>query len=456
MFITKKHISRRTILQGLGAAVALPFLDAMLPAMTPMAASSAVPKTRFVGIEMVHGSAGSTAIGRMKNYWSPARAGNGFEITPTLKALEPYRDYLTVISNTQLRNAMSLAQSEDGPMADHARSSAVFLTGAHPNRAEREELRSGPSIDQLYAQAIQGETAIPSLQLCIEDTALNGDCGFGYSCSYTHTISWASAVTPMAMTRAPREIFDRLFGADSQAGATRAFHGSRSVLDGISSASQRLRGSLSPSDRTRLSDYLDQVRTVEKRIQRIEERNAQQPRELKDAPASVPGSFDEHTEIMFDLQVLAFMADITRVSTVKLGVDRSQRIYPQSGVSTPFHTLSHHREEPEKIAEYAALNAYHVSKVAYFVAKLKESSEGAGSLLDHSIVMYGSPMGDSHVHAHNYLPLVLLGRAGGAIKGGQHLKCAEDTPMSNVLLTLLHKLGVERDRIGDSNGDLSL
>jgi Protein of unknown function (DUF1552) len=454
MFISKKHISRRTVLRGVGATLALPLLDAMLPAMTHFSKTALSTESRFVAIEMVHGAAGSTALGRVKNYWSPEKVGTGFDFTPSLKSLEPFRDYITVISNTALRNAMSLRPQDDGPMADHARSSAVFLTGAHPTRSNNYEIRSGPSVDQIYAASMRGKTVIPSLQLCIEDATLSGDCGYGYGCAYAHTISWADAVTPLPMTRAPREVFEKLFPGSGTKHRNRR---TGDLLDGFGDASRALKKRLGASDRSKLDDYLDEVREIETRIQSIEKHNSEQPtHEEASTPPSVPESFDDHVELMFDIQLLAFKADLTRVVTFKLGSDRSQRIYPASGVKTPFHTLSHHREQPLKIEEYSTLNAYHVSKAAYFLKRLRETPEGDGNLLDRSVVLYGSPMGDSHFHEHSYLPLFLAGRGNGALRGDQHVWCLQDTPMANVLLTILRRFGVEIDNVGDSTGELAL
>jgi Protein of unknown function (DUF1552) len=281
-----------------------------------------------------------------------------------------------------------------------------------------------------------------------------GDCGHGYSCMYTHTISWASATAPLPMERAPRAVFERLFAAGEKQDP---HHQAASIVDGLADAVARLNQLLDARDRSRLGGYLDAVREVERRIQSVERQNSSgQPRQLPDAPLSVPDSFEEHVKLMFDLQVLAFMADITRVSSFKLGVDRSSRIYPESGVTTPFHALSHHREDPEKIREYARLNAYHVTQAAYFLERLRNIPDGDGNLLDHSVVLYGSPMGDSHVHDHRFLPLFLAGRGNGALKGNLHVKCAEDTPMANVWLTLMRRLGVEIEQIGDSTAEVAI
>jgi hypothetical protein len=453
MVIVKKHLSRRTVLRGVGVSLALPFLDSMVPALTPLRLTAASPKTRLTAIEMVHGAAGSTALGRAKHYWSPVEEGANFTFTPTLRSLEPLREYLTVISNTDLQNAMSLSPAEEGDMADHARSSAVFLTAAHPKMTDGSDIQSGPSIDQIYAQRVGHETRLASIQLCIENPhALAGDCGHGYSCAYTNTISWASPTTPLPMEWNPRAVFDRLFGD-----AADAAHAAGSIIDTIAGNAARLQKRLGAADRTRLREYLDEIREIEQRIQRIEQRNASgKPRELTDTPAAVPDSFDEHVKLMFDLQLLAFTADVTRVSSFKMGADRSPRVYQESGVTSPFHALSHHRETPEKIEEFARLNQYHVSTVAYFLDRLRQTPDGDGNLLDHALVLYGSPMGDSHVHEHKFLPLFLAGRANGQLKGNLHLRCAPETPMANVLLTLTRKLGVDMARIGDSTGEVAI
>jgi hypothetical protein len=429
----------------------------MVPAQTALRHTAASPKTRFIAIEMVHGAAGSTAIGRANNYWSPAGEGRDFAFTDSLKHLEPLREYITVVSNTELHNAMSLVPDEDGPMADHARSSAVFLTAAHPKRTAGGDIQSGPSIDQIYAHAVGRTTRLPSMQLSIEESPVAGECGYGYSCAYTHTISWASPTTPLPMERSPRRVFNSMFAPDvppnSEAMKTAQ---ERSILDSLPNALTSLKKRLGVADQTRLSDYLDDVRAVEKRIQKIERENATKPRTEISAPLSVPDSFDDHVDLMFDLQLLALTCDITRVITFKMGADRSQRLYPESGVTTPFHTLSHHRESPEKIEEFARLNQYHVGKAAQFLDNLRWTKDGDGNLLDHSLVLYGSPMGDSHVHEHRFLPVFLAGKGNGAVQGNRHVICPVDTPMANVLLTLAHRLGIDIDRIGDSTGEVAI
>lgn len=458
MFITKKHLSRRTLLRGAGAALALPLLDSMLPAQTPLRKTAAATRTRFAAIEIVHGAAGSTLDGIAKHYWSPEKEGADFELTPTLSPLERFRQSLTIISNTDLNNAAALSPAEEG--ADHTRSSAVFLTAAHPKMTEGSDIHLGTSIDQIYAQRFGQETPLPSIQLAIENVgSLSGACGYGYSCVYANTISWASPTTPLPMEIDPRVVFERMFG-DGATPEQRILRrqDDRSVLDAITHQVARLKQGLDPSDRRRLGDYLDDVREVERRIQKIEQYNSSgEARALPEAPVGVPDSFEDHVKLMFDLQALAFMADVTRVSSFKLSRDVSSRVYPESGVKTPFHALSHHGENPARIAEFAKLNQYHVSKLAYFLEKLHNTPDGDGSLLDHSLVLYGSPMGDSNTHDHKRLPLLLAGHASGSLRGNLHLRTAPGTPMANMLLTLLHKLGVEDVRsIGDSNGTVSV
>jgi hypothetical protein len=458
MFITKKHLSRRAVLRGMGVSLALPFLDSMVPAQTPLRKTAAVPRSRLCAIEMVHGAAGSTVEGQERRYWSPMKEGSDFETTPSLASLEPYQDYLTIVTDTDLNNAMSLTAKEDG--ADHTRSSAVFLTGAHPKMTEGADIFNGPSIDQLYAQRFGQDTPLPSMQLCIEDVgSLSGACGFGYSCVYANTISWASPTEPLPMEMDPRVAFERLFGAG---GTPKERHIRRdedqSILDTILHSANRLKTGLPANDRARLDSYLSDVREIERRIQKVEKYNASgEVRSLPEAPIGVPDSFADHVKLMFDLQALAFMTEITRVSAFKMGRDVSARIYPESGVKIPFHAASHHSEDPKAIAAFAKLNSYHVSTVAYFAEKLKNTPDGDGNLLDHSVILYGSPMGDANVHEHKKLPVFLLGHANGQLKGNFHLKTPRGTPMANLLLTVLQRLGVnDVAKIGDSNGVLAI
>jgi hypothetical protein len=455
MYLTQKHISRRTVLRGMGATVALPFLEAMIPSR---AAAQTAGKIRLACIEMVHGSAGATAYGATKNMWSPADVGRAFDLTPSsLSPLEPLREYLTIISNTDVRNAEAFEAPEIG--GDHFRSSAVFLTQCHPKQTKGSNVFVGTSLDQLYAQRFGQDTAIPSMQLCIESVDQAGGCSYGYSCVYTDTISWASPTEPLPMVRDPRYAFDQLFGvgATPEERAARRLE-DRSILDAITAAVARLRKDLGPADRARLSDYLDDVREIERRIQRVEAQNSSgEPRELSGAPIGVPDSFADHVKLMFDLQALAFASDTTRVFSFKLGRDASSRSYPESGVKAGFHPASHHGEREDRIADFAKINRYHISLMPYFLEKLKNTPDGDGNLLDNTLVLYGSPMGNSNVHNHKRCPLFLAGRAGGLLKGNLHLKAPDGTPMANVMLTLMHGLGLtDVERFGDSTGEFDL
>ena len=460
MFISNKHISRRTILRGMGAAVALPLLDAMVPARTLLAqgAAAANRKLRFVALEMVHGSAGSTQIGIQKNLWAPSATGHAFDLSPSvLSPLEPYRDVLTIVSNTDVRNAEAFTAPEIG--GDHFRSSAVFLTQTHPKQTQGSDLHAGVSLDQIFAKKYGQDTPIPSMQLCIENVDQAGGCSYGYSCAYTDSISWAAPDQPLPMIRDPRLVFDQLFGV----GATPAERKERrsedkSILDWLGTSIARLKKDLGTGDQARLNDYLDDVREIERRIQKVEAYNSSgEQRELPGAPTGVPDSFTEHVKLMFDLQALAFASDLTRVFSFKLGRDASNRVYPESGFRGAFHSASHHQEKEDKILDFAKINRYHVSLVPYLLEKLRNMPDGdGGTLLDNSVILYGSPMGDSNVHNHKRVPMFVAGRAGGALKGNLHVKAADGTPMANAMLTVAHALGLDLPSFGDSTGELDL
>ena len=460
--ITGKHLPRRTVLRGLGVSVALPFLDAFVPAgavwrRTARAQTLADP-TRLVCIENVHGAAGSTAYGAARHLWAPAETGSAFDLSPSaLQPLEPYRDALTIISDTDVRPAEAVTPPEIG--GDHFRSSATFLTQSHPKQTESSDVRSGISLDQLYAQRFGQDTPIPSMQLCIENVDQAGGCAYGYSCVYTDTISWASPTDPLPMVRDPRLAFDQLFGA----GGTREERAARrdaqrSVLDFITDEVATLRRELDQADQRRMDRYLEDIREIERRIQRVEARNlGGDTRELPGAPAGVPDSFDEHVKLMFDLQALAFESDMTRVFSFKLSRDATGRVYPESGVDRGFHPASHHGGRERNIDDFARINRYHVSLLPYFLDKLQRAEEADGTLLDKSMIVYGSPMGDPNVHNHKRCPLVVLGGAKGQLPGNRHVRAAPGTPMANAMLDLLHRLGLDDlEQFGDSTGTLSL
>ena len=456
MFLTKKHLSRRTFLTGVGTALSLPLLESMVPAQTPMRQTAANPRTRLACLEMVHGSAGSTQYGIDQNMWMPATEGADFEIGTILEPAAGFRDYMTLVTQTDQRPAEAYTAEEEG--ADHFRSSAVFLTGAHPKQTEGSDVQSGTSIDQIYANQFGQDTPLPSIQLCIENVDASGNCGYHYSCVYMNSISWSSPTTPLPMIIDPRMAFEELFGAggspEARASRRRA---NQSILDSITLEIDRLRQDIGARDRSRLNDYLESVREIERRIQQIEQYNASGVRrELPSAPIGVPDSWEDHVKIMFDLQVLAFASEVTRVSSHKLSRDVSNRVFAESGNTTPFHSASHHGSSVSGITEYARINRYHMEVFTYFLEKLRDTPDGDGSLLDHSLVVYGSPMGDSNVHAHKRVPMLLVGHANGQFPGNRHVRAADETPTSNLLLGILGKLGIEQEYIGDSTGVLAI
>jgi hypothetical protein len=458
-FITGKHLDRRTFLQGMGVTVSLPLLDAMVPSGRGWSKIAAVvDRPRLVCIEMVHGAAGSNAWGATRNLWSPAAVGRDFDLSPSaLVSLQPFRDYLTIISNTDVKMAEAYQPKEIG--GDHFRSSAVFLTQAHPKQTEGSDVHVGVSLDQLYAQRFGQDTPIPSVQLCIENIDQAGGCAYGYSCAYTDTISWASPTEPLPVIRDPRVAFDMMFGAGGSAAERAARQRTnRSILDWITGRVASLKQELGAVDRQRLEQYLENIREIERRIQRIEANNSSgEPRELPGAPAGVPDSFEEHVKLMFDLQVLAFESDVTRVFSFKMGRDSSARVYPESGTDKPFHPASHHGGREAAVLDFFKINKYHVSMLPYFLEKLKSVQEGDSNLLDKSVIIYGSPMADGNLHNHRRCPLVLLGHGNKQLAGGLHLKAPDGTPMANVMLTLLHKLGLnDLQSFGDSSDAFSL
>jgi len=456
--LTSTPLPRRTFVRGLGATVALPFLDAMLPAsgfgLNRLTRAPADP-TRLVAIEMVHGAAGCNDIGASLNLWSPAGTGKTFDLAPTaLKSLNPFRDYLTIVSNTDVREAEPTSPKEIG--GDHFRSSAVYLTQSHPKQTEGSDIHVGTSLDQMYAQRFGQGTPIPSMQLCIENVDQAGGCAYGYACVYTDSISWASPTEPLPVIRDPRVAFEKLFGVGgtSEERASRR-RTRRSILDFVASEMTSLKRDLSVADQTRMDSYLTDIREVERRIQRIEARNesagGSESRELAGAPAGVPDSFEEHVKLMFDIQALAFAADITRVFSFKMGRDGSARVYPESGSDKPFHPASHHGGTEKGVKEFFLINRYHVSMLPYFLDKLKSIQEGESNMLDKTLIMYGSPMGDSNLHNHRRCPLILLGKANGKLAGNIHLKAPDGTAMSNAMLSVMHTLGMnDVESFGDS------
>ena len=458
-FLTGKTLPRRTFLKSAGATLAVPLLDAMVPAGRLAGAARAASPTRLVCIEEVHGAPGCNEWGATQHLFAPATTGRDFELVAdnVLKALEPWRQRMTIVSNTDVRMAEAFEAQEIG--GDHFRSSAVFLTQSHPKQTQGSDIFCGTSLDQIHAQRFGQETVLPSLQLCIESTDRGGGCDYNYSCSYTDSISWSSPTTPLPMIRSPRTAFDMLFGAGGTA-EERAFRRRthRSILDWVASEVRDMRRELGAADQARVDRYLENVREIERRIQRVEARNTSgEPRELPGAPPGVPDSFSEHMRLMFDLQVLAFQTDMTRVVSFKMGRDASNRTFPESGSDRAFHPASHHGADEDGILEFNEICKYRTGQLGYFLQRLEDTADGDSNLLDESLIIWGSPMGDANLHNHRRCPLVVLGGAGGRLAGNLHVKAPDDTPMANVFLSLLHELGHDDlEAFGDSNGELRL
>ncbi len=458
-FITGKHMPRRTFLRGVGATVALPFLDAMVPAGRLWAKAPTTERTRLVCIEEVHGLAGCNKWGAGKHLYAPATTGRDFTLVPDspLSTLEGFRDYLTIISNTDVRMAEAFELPEIG--GDHFRSSAVFLTQSHPKQTQGSDIWVGTSLDQLYAQRFGQATPMPSMQFCIENLDQAGGCTYNYSCAYTDSISWASPNEPLPMIRDPRIAFEMLFGSGGSPEDRAARRETRrSILDWIAGEVADVRKDLGAADRIRMDRYLDNVREIERRIQNVEAQNRSgDPRELPEAPAGVPDSFTEHMKLMFDLQLLALETDMTRVISFKTGRDAQNRVFPECESKQPFHPASHHGNREERIMEFNKICKFRVGQLPYFLEKMKNTMEGDANLLEKTLIIWGSPMADPNIHNHRRCPLILLGHANGHLKGNVHLKAADATPMANVMLTLLHQLGIDdMNSFGDSTGEFSL
>jgi hypothetical protein len=444
MFIFKKHLSRRTFLQGTGAMVALPFLDAMAPAQTPVRRTAAAPKPRLACFYVPHGAT--------MDKWTPATAGTGFEFTPILKPLEPFRGQINVVSGLAHPYVAGAGGADVSAGANHTRAAAVFLTGAVPERGI--QARLGVSADQVAARHIGQDTPLPSLELSIEEAVLA--CEATFSCAYRNSISWTSAADPLPMQNNPRLVFEKLFGDGSSDAERRARREeSRSLLDSVMGQVARLQNGLGAGDRRRLTQYLDDVREVERRIQRAEA-SVRDDLALPEMPAGVPPTFQEHLKLLMDLQVIALQAEITRVSTLMFARELSSAVYPEINIRDPFHNLSHHSNDRGNMDRFAQLNTYHVAKFAYFLERLAKTPDGDGTLLDHSLVLYGSSLSDGNQHNSSPLPIVLAGGASGQLTGGRHLMFPKDTRMSNLLLAMLNTLGVPADSFGDSTGRLEI
>jgi Protein of unknown function (DUF1552) len=436
MIITKKALPRRTFLRGIGATVALPLLDAMVPSMTALAKTAAEPVRRLGFVYMPMGC----DIGR----WTPPGDGTLGELSPTLQSLASVVDQLTVLTNLELKNAYP---------GTHATSNAAFLSAAKAKWTESTDYHLGTTVDQIAAKQIGQATLLPSLELSMDLLQTVGQCDNGYACVYQNNLSWSSPTTPLPAEAHPRIVFERLFGDGGSAADRRAALQRRaSLLDWVREDITRLQNKLGPEDRTRVGQYLDTVREVERRIQKAEAETDRDQLPDLDRPVGVPASYAAHAKLMFDLQVLALQGDVTRVITFQLARETSTRTYTEIGVPDPHHPLTHHGNDPEKIARMAKINAFHVSLFAYFLEKLKSTPEGDGSLLDHSLYLYGSGMGNPNVHDHVNLPILVAGGGAGKVKGGRHIKYAEPTPLANLHLTLLERVGLRMDGFADSKG----
>ena len=446
MFLTKRHISRRTVLRGAGATLALPLLESMIPAATALAQTPAAPKPRFVGCFVPHGAA--------PGYWVPSTEGALAEELPfNWKPLEPFRKDTVILSGLHSRSA----EPPPGVTgADHW-VAAAFMCAVKPKKTAGADVQCGTTIDQLIAQKIGTDTLIPSMQLAVEDPGSNSsNCGEGYSCTYTNTISWATPTSPLPMELNPQIVFERMFGDGStpeQRAARRTRD--RSILDSLTTGLGRLRKDVSAADRERLDTYEENVREIERRLQIAMKASAVAPEDF-DVPVGVPQSFDQHIKLQFDLLALAFQADITRVGTLLFARDLTNRTYPESESPTSsFHGVSHHGEDPRRIADLSKINQYHIKMLAHLVANMAKTKEGDGTLLDHSIVLFGSNMGNSNQHVHYDVPHVLIGGGSGKLKGGRHLAYPSKTiPTGNLLLSVLDKFDIHQDSIGDSTGRL--
>jgi hypothetical protein len=443
MIITKKSLARRTFLRGLGTTLALPLLDSMIPALAMARATKPVVRLGFV----FH------PVGMILDRWIPKGEGTGFEFTPTMKALEPFREDLTVLTGLAQVNGRALG---DGA-GDHAREGATWLTGVHPKKTEGVGIRAGISADQLAAREFGKSTQLASLEIGLEGPSLAGGCDSGYSCAYTNTVSWRGDTTPLPVEVNPRTVFERLFGdGESTDAAARLamLEEERSILDYVSGSIDRLESKIGMSDRHKLSEYLEAIRDIERRIQKAEQQNAQIQLPAMERPSSIPEEFEDHAKLMMDLQVIAFQTDMTRVITFMLGKAGSNRPYRSIGISDGHHSITHHQGDPVKIEKVAKIDAHLVETFAYFLGKLKATPDGDGNLLDHSLILYGSGLGDANIHTHHELPTAVLGSGGGQLKGGRHLNYPKDTPLNNLLVSLLDKAGVHTEHFGDATGEL--
>ncbi len=446
MIVTKKSLARRTVLRGLGASLALPFLDAMVPALAGPLERAAKPAVRLGFVYVPNG------IMDLNGEWTPKAEGTDFEFAPIMKAIEPFRERLLVLSR--------LAQVKGRPLGDgagdHARASATFLTGARAVKTEGVGIRAGVSADQIAARELGKHTQLASLHVAIEDSSIAGGCDSGYSCAYTNTLSWRTETTPSPMEDNPRRVFEHLFGdgesTDPQERQARRRE-RRTILDFVRGDLSRLRAGLGAADRRKLEEYVESIRDLERRIQKAEAQS-DPGIALIERPSGVPDHFEQHARLMVDLQLLAFQTDMTRVTTFMMGREGTWRSYPHIGVPDAHHAVTHHQDDPEKIAKTIKINQHHVEIFAYMLGEMASMQDGEGSLLDHSMILYGSALADGNQHTHHDLPLVLAGGGAGRLRGGRHLRFPRETPMNNLLLSLLDLAGAPTEQFGDSTGKL--
>ena len=441
MMITKKALARRTFLRGMGTMIALPLLDSMIPAMAGTAGSKPTMRLGFVYVPN----------GIIPKDWLPKTEGSAFEFMPTMKPLEPFRDKLLVLSNLAQVNGRALG---DGG-GDHARAGASWLTGVHPKKTQGVDIHAGISADQLAAKEMSKSTQFASLEIGLEEPYLAGGCDSGYSCAYTNTISWRSPTTPNPVEISPRAVFERMFGDGGSTDPVARLKRSqedRTILDYVRGDLARMQPGLGSRDKSKLDEYFESIRDIERRIQKAEQQSATMHLPVMERPAGIPETFEEHAKLMADLMVIAWQTDMTRVVTFMMAHEGSNRSYREIGVPDGHHSVTHHQNDPEKIAKTQKIDEHHVRSFAYLIKRLDETKDGDGTLLDHSMVLYGSSIRDGNVHDHHDLPLVLAGGKGAGVQSGRHIRYKPETPMNNLLLTLLDKSGVPGETLGDSTG----
>ena len=449
MIITKRALPRRTVLRGIGATLALPLLDAMVPALSASTRTAAAPVRRLGFFYVPNGVAMTGTV----NQWTPEGVGTGFTFSPILKPLESFREQLVVVSGLSHKEADSKGDGN----GDHTRGSATWLNGVRPKHTEGADVRAGTTADQIAATALGQDTLLPSLELGLDPNFMVGNCEGGYSCVYMNTLAWSTPTTPLPAEVNPRIVFERLFGEGGTPEQRLAqARKTGSLLDAVLDQMARLQQTLGPADRGKASDYFDSVREIERRIQHTEQQGGAAVLPALERPLGIPETYAAHAELMFELQRLAFQADITRVFTFMMGRETSPRTFPEIGVSEPHHGLSHHGNKSEQLEKFARVNTYQVQQFSSFLEKLRTTPDGDGTLLDNSLLLYGGGLSNGNEHSHINLPLLLAGGAAGRLEGGRHLEYPIDTPMANLLLSVLEKIGVSEDQLGDSTGRLEL